>query len=93
MRTKVECCPFERQLPGGGFVAIEVVSTKSLWRSPVYHGRVIVERRAPSRRRGHEPPVIATASASNVEAVVAQLLPAAQCNATIGAALLRLASV
>jgi hypothetical protein len=68
-------------------------STKRLWGDRVYHGKVIVERRANWRRKGHEPPVIAIASGGTMESVVRQLLPAAQCNATIGSALLRLASV
>lgn len=82
--------PFERQLPGGGYVAIEVESKRSLWRSPVFHGTVVVERRAAPRRGGDGLPIIATASGSNLESVVQELLPAAQCNATIGAALLKL---
>lgn len=82
--------PFERCLPGGGFVAIEVASTKSLWRKPRFDGRVVVERRAASRGENHRLPVIATASSSSFEEVVEQLLPAAQSNVSIGAALLRL---
>jgi hypothetical protein len=81
--------PFLRDLPGGGFVAIEVTSRKPAWRDRVYDGKIVVERRAGSRREGHEPPVIATASGGSVDAVVDQLLPAAQSNARIGAALLR----
>jgi len=84
--------PFKRDLPGGGYVAIEVTSTQRFWRPRVYDGRVIIERRANGRRAGHTPPVIATASGDSVEAVVRQLLPAAQCNSTIAAALLRLQS-
>jgi hypothetical protein len=82
--------PFERHLPGGGFVAIEVTSDKSVWRNRVFRGSVVVERRAASRRQGHHPPVIATASGPTLDGVIDQLLPAAQSNATIGAALLRL---
>ena len=81
--------PFERELPGGGFVAIEVSTARSVWRRPVFRGRVVVERRTAARRNGHEPPIIATAVGRTLEAVVQQLLPAAQCNATIGAALIR----
>jgi hypothetical protein len=82
--------PFRRELPGGGYVAIEVTAKKSLWRNTEYEGRVVIERRASWRRAGHTPPVIATASGESVEAVVRQLLPAAQCNSTIGLALLTL---
>jgi len=87
------CQPFKRDLPGYGYVAIEVTSTKRMWRPRHYEGRVVIERRADWRRAGHEPPVIARASGESVEAVVRKLLPAAQCNSTIGSALLRLESV
>ena len=80
---------FHRELPGGGFVAIEVTSRKPMWREPVYDGRIIVERRANDRREGHRPPVIAKASGACRDAVLEQLLPAAQNNSAIGAALLR----
>ena len=80
---------FHRELPGGGFVTIEVTARRRMWRDHVYDGRVVVERRANQRREGHEPPVIATASGACAKAVVEQLLPAAQNNAAIGAALLR----
>lgn len=79
---------FHRELPGGGFVAIEVTSRKT-WRDRVYDGHLIVERRANPRREGHRPPVIAKVSGACPSAVLDQLLPAAQSNAMIGAALLR----
>jgi len=82
--------PFVRHLPGGGFVAIEVSSAKSLWRKPRFRGRVVVERRAASRTGGHQPPVIATASGRSLQDVVKQLFHAAQSNATIASALLHL---
>ena len=82
--------PFHRELPGGGFVAIEITPRTSDWQERVvYDGRIVVERRAHDRRYGHEPPVIANVSAGCAEAVVDQLLPAAQSNSMIGAALLR----
>ena len=86
-------CPFHRELPGGGFVTIEVTPVRSIWRNTEYRGRVVVERRTAPRGRGHEPPVVASASGSTFESVMQQLMPAAQCNATIGAALLRLQPV
>lgn len=79
-----------RELPGAGFVAIDVESVSSLFRRPRYHGKLTVERRANWRREGHSPPVIAEASGRSIEAVVQQLLPAAEYNPSIGAALLRL---
>jgi hypothetical protein len=81
---------YTRDLPGGGFVAIDVTSTASLFHGRRYQGTLMVERRVNWRRDGHTPPVIAEASGSSVEAVVQQLLPAAQYNPAIGAALLHL---
>ena len=47
---------FHRDLPGGGYVAIELTMVSSSTRR---HVRVIVERRANRARRvGHSPPVI-----------------------------------
>jgi hypothetical protein len=79
---------YARDLPGGGFVAIDVTSATSLIRGRRYQGTLTVERRASWRREGHAPPVIAKASGSSLESVVRQLLPAAQYNPAIGAALL-----
>lgn len=46
---------FHRDLPGGGYVAIELAASSSIERMV----RVIVERRADrARRQGHRPPVI-----------------------------------
>ncbi len=80
---------FVRQLPGGGFVAIDVVPVTSMFHRRRYHGSLVVERRASSRRQGHVPPVIAEAVGKTVESVIQQLLPAAEYNPAIGAALLR----
>lgn len=47
---------FHRDLPGGGYVAIEVEASHS---PPPRQVRVVVERRADrARRDGHRPPVI-----------------------------------
>jgi hypothetical protein len=80
--------PYTRELPGGGFVAIDVTAAGSLFHRRHYHGTLMVERRAGWRREGHSPPVIAEASGSTVESVVQQLLPAAEWNPAIGAALM-----
>jgi hypothetical protein len=84
---------YTRGLPAGGFVAIDVLQTRSIWRGRLYEGRLIVERRLRSRRKGHVPPVIGRAWGRTVEEVVQQLLPAAQYNPAIGAAIMRLAPV
>lgn len=77
-----------RDLPGGGFVAIDVTRVGSLFRRRHYHGTLIVERRAGWRREGHRAPIIGEASGSTVESVVTQLLPRAEWNPAIGAALM-----
>jgi hypothetical protein len=82
---------YRRDLPGGGFVALEVQPMRtSWWRHPRYEGRVLVERRSTSRDGDHASPVIARATGDTVEEVVQALLPAARCNEAIGAAFLRL---
>jgi len=79
---------YTRELPGGGFVAIDVTRVTSMLQRPHFHGAIIVERRASWRRAGHAAPVIGEASGSSVESVVRQLLPAAESNPAIGTALL-----
>ena len=81
---------FERALPGGGFVAIDIASERTIWRNRVFHGTLVVERRASERRAGHSPPVVALSSGSSLDSVIQHLLPTAQCNAAIGAALMDL---
>jgi hypothetical protein len=83
--------PYRRELPGGGFVAIDVQPVRSgLWRPRRYAGAVVVERRSAWRSGNHPSPVIARASGRSVEEVVQALLPAARSNEAIGAAFLRL---
>jgi hypothetical protein len=82
---------YRRDLPGGGFVAIDVQPTHPLWwRQRRYTGQVVVERRSAWREGDHPSPVIASAVGDTIEEVVQVLLPAARCNETIGAALLRI---
>jgi hypothetical protein len=80
---------FVRRLPGDGFVAIDVTPVTSMFGRRRYRGSLIVERRASWRRQGHTPPVIAEAEGKTIESVIQQLLPAAEYNPAIGAALLR----
>ncbi|MFL5562377.1 MAG: hypothetical protein ACJ79K_12965 [Gemmatimonadaceae bacterium] len=48
---------FTRELPGGGYVAIESLPTEA----GIHRARVSVERRTdPDRRLGHVPPIIVT---------------------------------
>lgn len=80
---------YVRELPGGGFVAIDVRPATSLLHGHHFHGTLVVERRAQWRREGHAPVEIADASGKTVDAVVGALLLTAESNWAIGAALLR----
>lgn len=76
---------YQRPLPGGGFVHVEEEDGKT---AP-HGGRVAVERRVdPSRRDGHEPPIIAVAEGATAQSVIRQLLEIATDNVAIARALL-----
>jgi len=79
---------FRRDLPGAGFVAIDVVTSRSLFGRRRFDGSVVVDRRS-KPARGGVAPIIARACANSIEGVIQQLLPSALSNAAIGAALLR----
>jgi hypothetical protein len=75
---------YRRQLPGGGFVAIEASRCNARFRSPTYRGEVIVERRADHGRRvGHAPPVVAAVEAASIDSVTDGLFRIAHSNAEI----------
>jgi hypothetical protein len=75
---------YRRQLPGGGFVAIEVTAVHSRLRPPKYHGELVVERRADRERRaGHVAPAVAEVDAASVSSVLQELFPLAQSNTEI----------
>lgn len=77
---------YRRELPGGGYVAINVHGERGLARS-----RVCVERRArDSRRDGHEPVVIAEADGDDRSAAFGDLYRLAADNAAIARALLEI---
>ncbi len=79
-----------RTLPGGGYVAIDVKWVRRLFRRGCYRGVVLVERRSAGEGdRTLEPIAIARATGATMDSVIHQLLPAAECNPAIGAALLR----
>jgi hypothetical protein len=80
---------YVRELPGGGFVAIDVTPATSLLPGRHFHGAIVVERRAYWRREGHSPVEVADATGKSVGVVVQELLPTAESNPAIGAALLR----
>lgn len=75
---------YVRQLPGGGFVAIEAAPFRTMLGQRKYRGEVRVERRAAaSRRAGHEAPVIASTEATTIGSVLHDLFPIAQSNIAI----------
>ena len=75
---------YERQLPGGGFVAIEVTPVRNLLGKRKYHGQVVVERRIEQwRRPGHAPPAVAEADAATISSVFHELFPVAQSNVAL----------
>lgn len=79
---------YERELPGGGFVAIDVAVEQSGERE-IPHTRVYVERRADLQRRfGHEPPVIAESEAGDTSPEFTDFLRIARDNVAIARALL-----
>jgi len=79
---------YQRELPGGGFVHVE---EESIDNAETRRAHVTVERRTdPTRRDGHEPPVIASAEGGSTQSVFGELLRIAQDNVAIAKALLRL---
>lgn len=75
---------YRRELPGGGYVAIDVKGERELART-----RVSVERRAKHERRdGHRPVVIAEADGDEHSAAFAELYRIAADNAAIARAML-----
>ena len=73
-----------RQLPGGGFVAIEATPVRNLVGQRRYRGEVIVERRTGRDRRvGHDAPVVACAEAPTIATIFHELFPVAQSNSAL----------
>jgi hypothetical protein len=77
---------YSRELPSGGFVMIEADNAEG----GLHHAFVAVERRAdPSRRAGHEPPVIAEAHGTSRTTVFKELYGIACDNVAIARALIK----
>jgi hypothetical protein len=77
---------YSRDLPGGGYVAIDVRPDGS--GTGGHHARLWVERRAdPARRTGHLPPVIVQTAAQELEGAVAELRAIAADNVALAQAL------
>ena len=76
---------YSRELPSGGFVLIEAEGAEG----GLHHAFLAVERRSdPSRRAGHEPPVIAEARGASRQVVFKELYAIARDNLAISRALL-----
>ena len=81
---------YRRQLPGGGYVAIDSISADGVSEAARIHAQLSVERRADlTRRVGHEPPVVAEAQATDVQHVFDELYPIAVDNVEVAQALRR----
>ena len=77
---------YTRELPGGGYVAIEAVGEDA----ELFRARVSVERRTdPERRTGHLPPVIAEASGASRTTVFNELYQIAADNVAVASGILR----
>lgn len=77
---------YRRELPGGGYAAIEVSERRLLLGRREFRGRVIVERRArDSRRREHQPPVVAEACRRSRIEVLDALFPIVLSNTALAA--------
>jgi hypothetical protein len=78
---------YERELPGGGFVAVQVAD-----RGPEQQqceGRISVERRVErERREGHEPPVIVHLQGDSPRTVFNELYRIASDNVAVARAIL-----
>ena len=78
---------YTRELPGGGYVAIEAVPGAS---EGAYRARVKVERRSePARRTGHVPPVVVEMGGQSQSEVFGALHRIASDNVAVASAILR----
>ena len=77
---------YTRELPGGGYVAIEAVGEDG----ELFRARVSVERRTdPERRMGHPAPVIAEAAGASRTTVFNELSQIAADNVAVATGILR----
>lgn len=79
---------FMRGLPGGGYVAIDVTSSKPFFGPAHCHGAVLLERRS-HPRDGEHPLVVAEADGASVTSVMDQLVPTVCSNAVLAASVLK----
>ena len=69
---------YERRLPSGGYVAIQVSPVRTFFGRPKVRGEVIVERREPARRVGHRPPIVAVTERDDAFQAAKQLVAIAR---------------
>jgi hypothetical protein len=80
---------YHRQLPGGGYVEIEM-ELMSSGEPARPRGRLIVERRTDhGRRLGHQPPVVADLQHDDADALMTELYRLAHDNAAIARGLMQ----
>jgi hypothetical protein len=82
---------YHRLMPGGGYVAIEMVAVQaSDAPTPTSRGRLLLERRADQgRRTGHAPPVVAELAGEDADALIAELFRLAHDNAALARGLMQ----
>ena len=80
---------YSRDLPGGGYVAIDAQPAPAP-AGTEHSARVWVERRAdPARRTGHTPPIIAQCTGRDLEGAMAELRAIAADNVSLAQAMRR----
>jgi hypothetical protein len=80
---------YERRLPSGGYVAIQVSPVRPLFGPPKVRGEIVVERRPESRRAGHRPPIAACAEDEWTKNIVDALYPIANSDGALADVLAR----
>jgi glycine cleavage system regulatory protein len=85
---------YRRPMPGGGYVEVELeaaVVNASDKRDRMLRGRIVMERRAdPSRRYGHQAPVVVELTGDDRDELMANLFQLAQDNAALARNLMRM---
>lgn len=80
---------YQRDLPSGGYIAIEATEVSPLFAPPKIRGHVVVERRSQERRVGHRPPLAAIAERDSLADIMTALLPIAENDGAIAEVLSR----
>ena len=87
---------YRRPMPGGGYVEVELeapAARLSARPGHMLHGRIIMERRAdPSRRHGHQAPIVAELTGDDRDELMAELFRLARDNCALARNLMRLQS-